>query len=392
MNLRDKLRNSPDGGAPDPAPADDFTLDAPAPKAAKAKGGKGKATATKRVPAAGKGLPKLDVNRRFLVIAGAAALVTSLSAVMYLNNAGSGLAEGGTKVKVLAPNADIPAGTPLNDDNTTTVEIPKAYLPKGYVTDPEKLKGHLAIAPMVANEPIIEARISAPDAKYGIAYLLKSGERAKTINVDSASGLAGLIKPGNEVDVIATIPDPNNEGRTIGTPVIQKARVIAVGSHLMGELPKVESGDDSNSNSNNGNGISSDNTVTLAVPGAKVGVLSLLEEAGKLRMVLRAAGDASVVKTPYSDDVIMSLLAGKIPVKPAAKPPQPHVVEHPVVQRPVIVHYDPPVRHEAPHPVVHHDPPPKPVVHHDPAPVHHNPPPQQPVHQPEIIRFGGSGN
>jgi pilus assembly protein CpaB len=370
------------------------------PKARKAK----PAPAEKAPPKVAANLPKLDVNRRFLMIAGAAALMTALMGVVYLNNAGSGLAEGGTKVKVYTPKEDMAAGTRLTEDNTDTTEIPKAYLPKGAITDLEKLKDHLAIAPMVAGEPIIEARISAPDAKYGIAYLLKPGERAKTITVDSASGLAGLIKPGNEVDLHATVPDPSDDTRLIGTPVLQKARVIAVGSHLLGELPKTEEEAARDANS----GISSENTVTLALPGDKVSVVTLMETKGNLKMVLRASGDTTVAKSQFTDDVLLSLLGGKVPPKPvvAAKPvPKPPVVHHDPPPRPVI-HHDPP-----PRPVVHHDPPPPkpkpaPVVRHDPpAPkpvpvakpvpvvkppvVHHDP---RPVQQPEVIRFGGGGN
>ncbi|MDB5095993.1 MAG: Flp pilus assembly CpaB [Cyanobacteria bacterium RYN_339] len=401
MNLRDKLRNTSDD-APAEAAAPDVVVEQAVPKARKVKA----APAEKAPPKAASALPKLDVNRRFLMIAGAAALMTALMGVMYLNNAGSGLAEGGTKLKVYTPKDDIVAGTRLTEDNTTTAEIPKAYLPKGAITELDKLKDHVAIAPMVAGEPIIEARISAPDAKYGIAYLLKPGERAKTITVDSASGLAGLIKPGNEIDLHATVPDPSDDGRLIGTPVLQKCRVIAVGSHLLGEVPKT----DEEAAKESSSGISSENTVTLAVPGDKVSLVTLMETKGNLKMVLRATGDASLAKSQFTEDVLMSLLGGKVPPKPvvAAKPkPAPAVVAakpHPVAH--TVIHYDPPprpapVHHDPPPPKpkpapVHHDPPaPKPVVakpvpvHVAPPVVHHDP---APVHQPEVIRFGGGGN
>jgi Flp pilus assembly protein CpaB len=225
--------------------------------------------------------------------------------------------------------------------------------------------------------------------------------------VDSASGLAGLIKPGNEVDLHATVPDPTDDTRLIGTPVLQKCRVIAVGSHLLGEIPKSDEEAAKEANS----GISSENTVTLAVPEGKVSVVTLMETKGNLKMVLRATGDASVAKSQFTDDVLMSLLGGKVPVKPVVAPkpkPQP-VVHH---EPPPVAHYDPPPK-PRPQPVVHYDPPPKPrpqpkppVVHHDPPPqpkppapkppVHHDPPPVHhdtaPVHQPEVIRFGGGGN
>lgn len=366
MNLRDKLRGSAEPESPptpEPRQAAWQPAPEPAPEPAKKAAGKGSL------------LGNLDVNRRFLVLAAAAAGLTSLLAVMYLSSSASGLAEGGEKVSVLVAAQDIPAGVALTEDMLTTSDVPKAYLPKGYYEDIEKLKDRLAIAPMVEGEPILEVRTSAPNAKHGIAYLLKSGERAKSISVDSASGIAGLIKPGNEVDLIATIPDPNNDNRRIGTPILQKARVIAVGDQLLGEVrsPEEEAKESES-------GIDSGGTVTLAIPSAKTGLVTLLEDMGNLKMVLRAANDNSIVKTKFTDDVIMALVSGRVPPKEVSRPapPRPVYVPPRTVVREVV--------REAPKPV--HRPKPQPK----PQPV------SKPVSKPatqrnvEIIRFGGSGD
>lgn len=377
MNLRDKLRTGgdaePEAGAGDPFDADDFFgAPAPAPEKAAPKGKSPKGAKAGKKGKAAKGrepLLKFDFNRRMLLLAGLAAGVTSLLAVSYLSSAGQGLADAGEKVKVLVPAEDLKAGVRLTEDRLTTAEFPKAFLAKGYFTDPEKLKDRLAIAPMVAGEPILEIRTSMPNPKYGIAYLLAPGERAKTITVDSASGLAGLVKPGNEVDLLATIPDPNNTARRIGTPALQKARVIAVGDELLG---MVKSEDDSASN--NGGGISSASTITLAVPGTKIGLVSLLEDLGNLKMVLRAAGDDSVVKSPFTDAQIMSLVGGSVPSKPAPVAPKPAAP----------VYREPAPRPVAPRPV-YREPAPRPV---EPRPVAPKPVPAAPK-EPEVIKFGG---
>ncbi|MEB3328117.1 MAG: Flp pilus assembly protein CpaB [Candidatus Sericytochromatia bacterium] len=362
MNLRDKLRS---GDSPDPTEGD---LEAPSLEAEAPRSGAGAA-------------PRLDVNRRFLVLAAATAFLAALIGVVYLNRSASGLSEGGTKVEVVVLAEDVARGSRLSEDRLTTAAVPRAYLPKGALEvgedgkGLERARGMVALAPMVAGEPLIEARVGPPDRRLGISYLLRRGERAKTISVDSASGLAGLIKPGNEVDLIATIPDPNHDSRRIGTPVLQRARVIAVGDHLLGEVrsEEEETRDESG-------GIASDSTVTLAVPAAKVGVLSLLEDLGNLKVVLRGEDDDTVQKAPVSDEAIMALVSGRLPARTA---PRPGTANPP--PRPRVI-----VRHVAPQPA-----PPRPRQEAKPPaprPVSRPAEPAKPPRQPQVIRFGGSGN
>lgn len=382
MNLRDKLRS---GGSPDEpqvGPDDPWgaeTPDADAPRV------KGKAAAKPK--AAAKAAPKLDVNKRFMMLAGAAAFMTAILGAMYLNNSAAGLSEGGTRLTVVVLAEDVTRGSKLTEDRLTTAEIPKAYLPTGYIELGEDDKGlkaaqkMVALAPMVAGEPLIAARISPADKKLGIAYLLKKGERAKTINVDSASGLAGLIKPGNEVDLLTTIPDPNNDSRRMSTAVIQKARVIAVGNHLLGEIRSEEEEAQDESG-----GIASDSTITLALPASKVHLAALCEDLGLLKVVLRAEDDTAVQKQPFSDDVLMSLLSGAVPQKPVVKPGVRTVTYVAPPRR-----WVPPVRHVAPRPVprpVVRAPVVKPVVKAVAKPVV----PRPPVNNggtPQVIHFGG---
>jgi pilus assembly protein CpaB len=381
MNLRDKLR----GGTTEEAPADDAWSDAD--EAEEAPRAKSKAVPKAGASKAGGNLPKLDVNRRFLVLAGAAAFMTAIMGVMYLNNSASGLSEGGTKIEVVVLAEDVARGAKLTEDRLTTASIPKAYLPTGYFEVGEDNKGMekamklVATAPMVAGEPLIEARVSPPDRKLGIAYLLKAGERAKTIKVDSASGLAGLIKPGNEVDLMANFNDPNSDTRRISTPVLQKARVIAVGDHLLGEIrtEEEEAQDESG-------GIESESTVTLAVSASKINLVALLEATGTLQVVLRAEGDDTIQKTAFTDEVIMALVSGRVPPKqPVVKhvPPRPAAYVPPRVVVREVVREAPPPRQK---PVAR---PPRPVAAVKPP----KPAPPKPAGGgntlPQVIRFGG---
>ena len=70
-----------------------------------------------------------------------------------------------------------------------------------------------------------------------LAAVLKQGMRAVTVGVDAVSGTAGLIWPGDRVDVILTqsMDDPKlPPGRRVAAEtVLQDARVIAIDQVLV---------------------------------------------------------------------------------------------------------------------------------------------------------------
>lgn len=381
MNLRDKLRGQTptnleatvEAAEPTAAFVDDVAAPDAAPAKGKAKGAKGAKAPRESL------VSKLDVNRRFLMLAGAAAAITAVMAVMYLGKAGSGLEAAGAPIKVLVAKEDISAGARLTEDMFKFKEIPQSLLIEDqYFEAFEDLDGRLAVAPMVAGEPVYDIRTSPPNPKYGIAYLLKPGERAKSISVDSASGMAGLIKPGNEVDLIATIPDPEDSTRRISTPVVQKARVIAVGDILLGAPPP--SDDDTVVD----NGISSTGTITLAIPSKKIALVTLLEDLGNMKTILRAEGDDTVAQNPYTDGQMMQLISGRVPkevvAKPYVAPPKPTYVApkpKPVQQAP-----SRPVSRPT---YVAPKPQPKPV---QPAKPKPQPKPAKPQREVQVIQFG----
>lgn len=378
MNLRDKLRgqtptnleSTVEAAEPTAAFVDDVAAPDAAPAKAKGKGAKAPRESL---------VSKLDVNRRFLMLAGAAAAITAVMAVMYLGKAGSGLEAAGAPIKVLVAKQNIDAGARLTEDMFKFKEIPQSLLiDEQYFESFEDLDGRLAVAPMVAGEPVYDIRTSPPNPKYGIAYLLKPGERAKSISVDSASGMAGLIKPGNEVDLIATIPDPEDSTRRISTPVVQKARVIAVGDILLGAPPP--SDDDTVVD----NGISSTGTITLAVPSKKIPLVTLLEDLGNMKTILRAEGDDTVAQNPYTDGQMMQLISGRVPKEVVAKP-------YVAPAKPTYVAPKPqPVQQAPSRPVsrptyVAPKPQPKPVQQAKPKP---QPKPAKPQREVQVIQFG----
>ena len=63
-----------------------------------------------------------------------------------------------------------------------------------------------------------------------------------TVETDTASGLAGMLQPGNYVDVIVTIrpDDANLEAKWVTETILQGIRVLAVGDSLTGRSEEEE--------------------------------------------------------------------------------------------------------------------------------------------------------
>ena len=90
---------------------------------------------------------------------------------------------------------------------------------------------------MVANEPVLPADVMRPGDHGFLAAVLAPGRLAVTVGVDAITGTAGLIWPGDHVDLILTqsmsganVPP----GRQVaGETVLTDVRVIAIDQQLV---------------------------------------------------------------------------------------------------------------------------------------------------------------
>ncbi len=134
---------------------------------------------------------------------------------------------------------------------------------------------------MGPGEIMRSADVTKPGEHGFLAAVLEPGKRAVTIGVDATSGSAGLIWPGDRVDVILTVSstDPTvRPGRRVAAEtVLPNARVIAIDQQLVqGAAPT--SGDPHS------------RTVTLEVLPGEAERVSVAMRLGRLSLSLRSAG------------------------------------------------------------------------------------------------------
>lgn len=145
--------------------------------------------------------------------------------------------------------ADLPQGLLLRDDDLSWKVLPVADVPANAIvantSHAQDLKGALLRHP-VSNGAVLTADdVIMPSAPGFLAATLKPDMRAVSVAVDDVSGNAGLIQPGDYVDLLLTqqmerrtdSPDLAVSSET----VVEHVRVLAVGSEI--KRPKNNSGE-----------------------------------------------------------------------------------------------------------------------------------------------------
>lgn len=115
------------------------------------------------------------------------------------------------------------------------VEVPASYLLRG-TADPSELVGAVVRRQIGTGEPLSAASVVKPGERGFLAAVLEPGMRAISVPVDDASSSAGLIFPGDRVDLVLTHLVETHAGQgspsRVSETVLADVRVIAMGRSL----------------------------------------------------------------------------------------------------------------------------------------------------------------
>ena len=197
------------------------------------------------------------------------------------------------KVLVLAAARPLRAGNLLKVEDILGREVDAAGLPAGARPDtPDNrrdLTGAMVRRMMEAGDAILPGDVLRPGEHGFLAAVLHAGMRATTVGVDAVSGTAGLIWPGDRIDLIltqvqddATLPAGR---RASAETMLTDVRVIAIDQQLM--QGAVASGKDP--------GLA--HTVTLEVSPEQAERVAVATRLGRLSLTVRAADTPDA---PYS--------------------------------------------------------------------------------------------
>ncbi len=232
------------------------------------------------------------MNARALILIVAALLVTGgtiFFAKSWLDNQRNQVAAPAqtkeTGKFVLVANVDLPSGLFLEEAHVRWQAWPDKAIAESYYqkasTQPNELFGAVVRKGIFAGEPLTVGSLVKPGDRGFLAAVLRPGYRAVAVSIDAKSGVAGLVFPGDRVDVLMaiTVVQEIESGkkskkvtRRAAETVLTNVRVLAVDQRV----------DDQN-------GVAKvAKTSTLEVTPKQAEMLSVAQQLGKLSFSLRS--------------------------------------------------------------------------------------------------------
>ena len=205
--------------------------------------------------------------------------------------------------QVFAAARALPVGALLGKDDLTVIELEVTEIEDDHIepgelgsklsvdpdgpAKPQDLRGHAVRAPIAAQAPLTWSAVVGPGQKGFLAAVLRPGTRAVTIRVGAATGHAGLIDPGDQVDVIlsAELSIDGGERIVFARTIAEDVRVVAIDRRveILGE------------GASGSEGIT---TATLEATPPQADRLVLGEHEGRLSLTVRSLASVAAAQDP----------------------------------------------------------------------------------------------
>jgi pilus assembly protein CpaB len=164
-----------------------------------------------------------------LVLALGCGLVASIGISQVLDsNSKNNVAIETVPIYVALHNINL--GDPVDDGMVSLQEWPKDKVPVGAVTKWEDIEGRRPKTIIFQGEPLNDGKFLAKGETHDPIAGIPPGMRLKTVSVDASKSAAGLLSPGDRVDVQLYVPRDERNGVTnpFTKIILQNIRVYAV--------------------------------------------------------------------------------------------------------------------------------------------------------------------
>lgn len=235
------------------------------------------------------------MNKKTIIIMGIAVACGLLAVLLvntYITTKEKAIYKGMEMVPVIVITQDTEAGQKITTQIIAKRNVPKKFLHTNAILakDFELLIGQKLVHPMKRGDTVLWTSLSSEveRLKTGLTDTVTKGERALSIAVDEVSGVSGLIKPNDHIDILCTVrSDISEEEATI--TLLQNITVLATGLAM--------AGDDDMKNGYR--------TLTLLVTLEEAELMVFAQKKGKLVTILRNAEDIEtrndIPKVTFSD-------------------------------------------------------------------------------------------
>ena len=166
---------------------------------------------------------------------------------------------------------------------------------------------------IVAGEPILGRKLVIEPPRYNLAAMIPEGFRAISIAVTLETGVAGVVLPGDRVDITAFVPNPGSTGPDAfrAEPLLSGVRVLAIDQVFNDTVE----------------GAKPSNTVTIEVTPEQARLVSAAARESRLGLALIGEDEAEKLKDDAPKPV--PTLAELTKPKPAAVKSRPPKLERP---------------------------------------------------------------
>ncbi|OPY98175.1 Flp pilus assembly protein CpaB [Bradyrhizobium sacchari] len=133
----------------------------------------------------------------------------------------------------------LPKGTLAREEDFAVRQVPPEHLPAGAILETSDSKvglpGSLVRKFVEAGSPITLQDVLRPRDRGFLASVLAPDSRAISIKVDEESGVSGLIRPGDYVDILLTqvFEKADPARRALSETVLSNIRVIAIDQEIV---------------------------------------------------------------------------------------------------------------------------------------------------------------
>ncbi|NLI13853.1 Flp pilus assembly protein CpaB [Pelotomaculum propionicicum] len=232
-------------------------------------------------------------NKLLLILAIIIGLAAAAGIYLFLDNTRKTYQVNSDFVSVVVARQRIPAKTQITAQMVEMKDIPAISLNDLAVVDTKEVLGKTTKSEILPGEQVLRERLATErSSSEGLSFQIPQGKRAVSVAVDEVSGVAGLVKVGDRVDVLGTFDLQGATGQekvSYTSILIQNVDVLSIDQSAS---PDALTSQDSKKASN------SAHTITLSVTPEQAEPLVLCSEKGTIRLALRPAADQNVIYVP----------------------------------------------------------------------------------------------
>ena len=170
-------------------------------------------------------------GKRTLIIAGAVvvAAIAAFANYAYLSSVQDRAYDNAERVRVFVVRTDIEKGLPgevaLGEERIESDEIPREFRPGTAITDTATIRGKVALSNLSVGQVVVDGMFVDPKvAQVSFAQRIPSGRVTVTVSIGTVESVAGLLVPGDKVNLI--VNDPGGVKRYL----YQNVAILAIGT------------------------------------------------------------------------------------------------------------------------------------------------------------------